>query len=57
MTKPGATARCHFCKKNATTEYFCFGCKHFVCERCEKHHNLMGEHDVKEHLKEDETLL
>lgn len=56
-------ASCHFCKirfKNPrdADDAFCYGCKHHICEGCERNFCLMGSHDISEHLEnpEEETF-
>ena len=46
-------AVCYFCEKHVTEEDYCFGCKHFVCEECDKL-TPIGNHHVKEHQEEKE---
>jgi hypothetical protein len=47
---------CHFCKREVeSAESYCFGCKHCVCEDCEKNHELMGSHRVEEHAREPDV--
>lgn len=50
---PPETMPCHFCKQEVDSEEgYCFGCKHCVCETCERHHGLMGPHQVEQHRQD-----
>jgi hypothetical protein len=40
---------CYFCGAEVSGEFYCFGCKEFVCDNCESESPPMGPHDVSEH--------
>lgn len=40
---------CHFCGKEVNGWFYCYGCKHFICEDCEAEDPPTGYHKVEEH--------
>jgi len=48
---PGAVSgNCYFCGKEVDGTMYCFGCKEFVCNDCEKTpEQPSGRHHVSEH--------
>ena len=52
--EPGAVkGNCYFCGKEVDGWVYCFGCKEFVCDDCEKNpewpNEPCGRHNVSEH--------
>jgi len=47
---------CYFCEKNVEEGNYCYGCKHYVCEDCDKAgiDIPLGGHDVEDHQPEGE---
>jgi len=47
---------CYFCEKEVSEGDYCYGCKHYICEDCDKAGMDIGfgGHDVDEHQPEDE---
>lgn len=44
--------KCHFCGEEIDGDYYCYGCKHFVCEDCEgflPSNRPTGNHRVEDH--------
>lgn len=41
---------CHLCRKETAEEQFCFGCKSYICENCDKTF-CMGNHVPGDHLR------
>ncbi len=37
------TAKCHFCQAVVTGMFYCFGCKHFVCDACDSSAECDGD--------------
>lgn len=55
MTKPPSKGPCFSCGKETSDDNYCFGCRSFVCESCDKSHGeLFGSHAPKDHLSEPE---
>lgn len=53
MSENETEPTCYFCKEVVDVEEaYCHGCKHNVCEGCERNHGLMGPHHVQEHAVE-----
>src|SRR5690348_7545175 len=46
--------KCFNCSKPCTDEDYCFGCKHFICEKCgvNDYNVPMGSHEPGVHLDE-----
>ncbi|MBA7520393.1 hypothetical protein ES705_12489 [subsurface metagenome] len=48
------SGECYFCRKEVTSEYYCYGCKHYVCEDCEDYDTFdrpSGLHKAEDHKK------
>jgi len=48
---PSAKGNCYFCRKEVNGWVYCFGCKEFICNDCNKNPEACGKHDVSEHKK------
>lgn len=58
MAKAKTTAHkgpCFQCGAPCTDDNFCFGCKAFICDGCDKAIMLMGQHEKEQHLEDDIT--
>lgn len=44
------SGECFNCKAPCTGDTYCFGCRCFVCERCDKSGGMIGAHTRDEHL-------
>lgn len=46
--------RCWHCEREVDKEYFCYGCKKYICDDCEEWESVatrtMGPHDPMDHL-------
>ena len=42
---------CSLCGKEVDGRFYCFGCKEFVCDDCDKIDPPMRKHKVKNHKK------
>jgi len=50
--KKGQRYKCTFCDKKTTRAMFCYGCRYFVCSRCEAYDSIAslgGKHTVETH--------
>lgn len=53
-TKATTEGKCFNCSKPATEEYYCSGCKSYVCDACTKDPTVMGfGHPPEDHLNEE----
>lgn len=50
MSDAKKSGPCAKCGKKCTDAEFCFGCKKFVCEKCDIN-PMMGSHKVEEHFE------
>lgn len=51
---PGPTPPvCHLCHGPADDADWCFGCEHYVCERCDGADLVCGPHEVSAHGAHD----
>ncbi len=47
--KPKPKSSCYFCNKKLTREFYCYGCKNYVCSDCDLGDAIGHGHDVKQH--------
>ncbi len=46
---------CHFCGREVTSDDYCYGCGHYVCEECDDYEAMdrpSGTHNVEDHKKQ-----
>ena len=43
---------CYSCGTSLDDAYFCFGCKEFICDDCDRNSECVGSHSVGCHLSE-----
>lgn len=54
MTEIPETGKCFECGVDCTKDNdYCYGCKTFICSKCEKSGVMGFDHDPEEHLQED----
>jgi hypothetical protein len=45
---------CFHCEEPCTSDNYCFGCKSFICEECDREQQMGFGHDPSDHLLEEE---
>ena len=47
---------CYFCEKKCVKDDYCHGCKQYICNDCSINCSLTGNHNVEDHLEEEEEF-
>lgn len=53
MAKKPKIPVCYFCKEVTDEDHYCYGCKHYVCDKCDKS-SPFGDHNVEDHQDTEE---
>jgi len=51
--EPPKVPICYFCEEITDEDHYCFGCEHYVCEKCDTSQPF-GDHNVEDHQSTEE---